>query len=66
MGVRVSDRSDQFVAGIIIALQSVILTDIVGIDNLSAAFGISLFVLGFAAFAGPPMAGTYCILFLLS
>ncbi|OWA50083.1 putative Monocarboxylate transporter 14 [Hypsibius exemplaris] len=46
-----------FTGGIIIALQSVVMTDIVGIENFSKAFGISLLVLGAAALGGTPTAG---------
>ncbi|XP_055342767.1 monocarboxylate transporter 3-like [Paramacrobiotus metropolitanus] len=47
-----------FSGGFIIALQSVVLTDIVGLEKLTAAFGILLFIEGAAVFVGPPMAGS--------
>jgi Major Facilitator Superfamily len=52
-------------AGVIIALQSVVLSDIVGIERFSGAFGISLFVLGIAALIGTPAAGMTCTFSLL-
>ncbi|OQV25468.1 putative Monocarboxylate transporter 12 [Hypsibius exemplaris] len=44
-------------AGAIVALQTLVLTDIISIDKISNAFGILLFVQGAAVFVGPPFAG---------
>ncbi|OQV19594.1 putative Monocarboxylate transporter 3 [Hypsibius exemplaris] len=46
-----------FTGGIIVAMQTVVLTDIVGVERISNAFGILLFVQGVAVFVGPPFAG---------
>ncbi|GAU93060.1 hypothetical protein RvY_05051 [Ramazzottius varieornatus] len=46
-----------FTGGVIIALQSVVLADIVGVDRISSAFGALLFVQGISVFVGPPLAG---------
>lgn len=46
-------------SGFIIALQSVVLTDIVGLEKLTAAFGLLLFIEGAAVFVGPPAAGRF-------
>ncbi|OQV19610.1 putative Monocarboxylate transporter 2 [Hypsibius exemplaris] len=47
-----------FSGGFIIALQSVVLTDIVGLEKLTAAFGLLLLLEGACVFVGPPMAGS--------
>ncbi|GAU93074.1 hypothetical protein RvY_05063 [Ramazzottius varieornatus] len=47
-----------FTGGFIIALQSVVLTDIVGLEKLTSAFGLLLFIEGAAVFVGPPAAGS--------
>ncbi|XP_052784504.1 monocarboxylate transporter 12-like [Mya arenaria] len=43
--------------GVTISLTSVLLTDIVGIEKLSDAFGMYSFISGISVFAGPPIAG---------
>lgn len=38
-------------------LTSVVLVDLVGVDRLTNAFGLLLFIQGIATFVGPPLAG---------
>jgi MFS transporter, MCT family, solute carrier family 16 (monocarboxylic acid transporters), member 14 len=40
-----------------VCLTSVVLVDLVGVDRLTNAFGLLLFIQGIATFVGPPMAG---------
>jgi hypothetical protein len=42
-------------------VQTVVLTDIVGVDRISKAFGILLLVQGIAVFVGPPFAGAFLL-----
>ncbi|XP_052784506.1 monocarboxylate transporter 12-B-like [Mya arenaria] len=44
-------------SGVTVSLTSVLLTDIVGIEKLSDAFGMTSFISGISVFAGPPIAG---------
>ncbi|KAL3847025.1 hypothetical protein ACJMK2_017961 [Sinanodonta woodiana] len=60
-------------SGVTITLTSVVLVDLVGIDLLSEAFGISNMVAGVTSLAGPPLAGwifdetkSYTISFLMT
>ena len=41
-----------------VSLFLVVLADIVGVDRISSAFGVLLFVQGISVFVGPPFAGT--------
>lgn len=40
-----------------VCLTSVVLVDLVGVDRLTNAFGLLLFIQGIATFVGPPLAG---------
>jgi len=43
--------------GSYVCLTSVVLVDLVGVDRLTNAFGLLLFIQGIATFVGPPIAG---------
>ena len=43
--------------GSYVCLTSVVLVDMIGVDRLTNAFGLLLFIQGIATFVGPPMAG---------
>ncbi len=47
-------------AGVWTGLKTVVVVEIVGLSNLSNALGVMLFVQGFAAFIGSPLAGICC------
>lgn len=46
-----------FTIGAYVGLTSVILVDLLGLDNLTNAFGILLLFQGIASFVGPPIVG---------
>lgn len=45
------------IQGSYVCLTSVVLVDMIGVDRLTNAFGLLLFIQGIATFVGPPMAG---------
>lgn len=45
--------------GAYVGLTSVILVDLLGMDNLTNAFGLLLLFQGIASFVGPPIAGLF-------
>lgn len=46
-----------FASGVYVTLQSVILTDLLGLEKLESAFGLMLLFEGFSIFIGPPTVG---------
>lgn len=48
-----------FTVGAYVGLTSVILVDLLGLDNLTNAFGILLLFQGIASFVGPPIVGVF-------
>lgn len=50
-----------FFSGGYVGLTSIIITDLVGIDNLSSAFGIVLLFQGIAVALGTPITGMYLL-----
>lgn len=44
-----------------VCLTSVVLVDLIGVNRLTNAFGLLLFIQGIATFIGPPLAGKFLI-----
>lgn len=46
-----------FFAGVYISITSVVLVDLLGLENLTNSFGLTLLFQGIATLLGPPAAG---------
>ena len=59
MGLAVYASVFGFTIGAYVGLTSVILVDLLGLDNLTNAFGLLLLFQGIASFVGPPIGGKF-------
>jgi len=54
-----SDNVFVLSAGVYICLKPIILVDMLGLEKLSHAFGVTMMFQGIGSFVGPPLAGAF-------